>query len=208
MKADHLGSAVRKVQRADTLDLGAHPDTVAAQHALVRIAHQRGRRGVQRLVELAFLETDVVNSEPAGQFLQLAARGTGAGGTFLIVVCQQQFDDHLAHRADFTGVGLYDHIGFRQRGTGGNQPAPLDFHHAQPAGAVNADVGMVTEGRDVDPRLADDFQQVTLVLDDDGDPVAGQGFFLFGHKDCSRGIFPRGSGTWPALCNALSGRSF
>ena len=111
-----FGAASGEVNRADALNFLAHADAVAAQHTLVRVAGDRGRRVVHRLKLGQLFETDFIHTEPARQILQGAVGTAGAGRAFAFVVGEQQFDVDAAHIAQLQGIGTDFHAVFRSRG--------------------------------------------------------------------------------------------
>ena len=70
--------------------------------------------------------------------------------------------------------------GFGRRRAGALDAAALDVHQAQPAGAVDAQVGVIAERRQVDARLADQLQQVALAVDRHLAAVDGQCLCSYG----------------------------
>jgi hypothetical protein len=84
--------------------------------------------------ELGDVETDALQADRLGHFLQLAAAVADAVVAFRGVIRQEELDDHLAGHADPLGVGLDDHPLGDGKDAGGDQAA-LAFHlgHADPA---------------------------------------------------------------------------
>ena len=82
-----LVPAVREVDGTDALDLPAHAHAIAAEHALVRVAHKRWGRIVHRNLFMHGLEAHVLHAQPLGQALQLAVGAARAGRAALVVVC-------------------------------------------------------------------------------------------------------------------------
>ena len=176
-----VGAAAGEIQRADALHFGADAHAVAAEHALVRVAHQRRAGGIQRQVLLGLLVADVLHAELAGEVLQRAVRAALAGRAFAVVAGEQQLDVDLAHVADRLGVGLHDHARLRLDRAGGHDAAPLDVHEAEAAGTVDRKFRMIAEGRDVDAGLADHFEEVPLVAEFHLGVIDGESFLHFAH---------------------------
>ena len=178
-----VGAAVGEVDRADALDFGADAHAVAAEHALVRVADERRGGEVDRVVLLHGFEADVLDAELVGDALQGAVLVAGAGRAFAVVVGEQEFHADLAHVADLLGVRVDDHAGRGGGGAGRHDALAFDEDEAETACAVDAQFGVVAEGRDLDPGFADDFEEVALVGERDFPSVDGQCFNGIGHDE-------------------------
>ncbi|MPN20631.1 hypothetical protein SDC9_168010 [bioreactor metagenome] len=94
---------------------------------------------------------------------------------------QQQFDVDFTHVPDRLGVGEDHHARFRRGRARGHDAASLDVHQAEAAGAVDRQLGVVAEGRDVDSRPADQFEQIALARDFHFAVIDEQSFLFFTH---------------------------
>ena len=132
------------------------------------------------------LEADVLDAEAPGDVLELAGAALGAGGAALVVVGQEQLDGDPADLADLLGLGLDLHAGLGGRAAGALDAAAVNLDEAEPAGAVDAEVGVVAESRQLDVGLADELEEVALALDRDFVAVDDHGLVgcVFHRRSC------------------------
>ena len=133
----------------------------------------RTRLGVERsngTLVSAGREAHLVHAEAGAQVLQLALAVLDAGRAVAVVVGQQQLQHHLADVQQPRGVGLDLHAVGRRRRARAEHAAALVLDHAHPAGAVDAQLGVVAEGGQIDAGLAHHLQQVALAFDGTGMP--------------------------------------
>jgi len=117
-----------------------------ADYALARILHGEA-------LALA-VEDALADAQAVGLLLQFAVAIALAGLAIPWVVIEQQFDDVTAGLADLGAVGLDFHAFPHFLRTGGEEMVEaLDLGHADPAGTLDAEVGVVAETGDVDPEL-------------------------------------------------------
>ena len=155
------------------------------------VARYAERRVVAPRLRRAVREAHAVYVEAHSEVLKLAFAVVVAGGAVAAVVGEQQFEYHLAVFAQPLRVRPYLHALFRRRGAGGIKSAPFVLDHAHTACAVNRQFRVVAEGRELDARLAYDFEDVFLSRYLDGDSVYRHIFFLF-HRAIPPS--PRGTG--------------
>ena len=153
-----LEAALNRTDGADLLHLTAGSQAAAAQDALVGIAHDGGREGVQGVLDVGALEAVLIRAQLDGQLLQLAVLAADAGEALALVVGQDQFQHGLAGRADSGGVGLDDHALGHRHHTGSGQGAGAHVHHTHTAGADLVDVLQVAQGGNMDVGLTGSFQ--------------------------------------------------
>ena len=159
------GTAMDEIDRADRLDLLAGPNTIAAQNALVRVPYQRRRRVIHGQIPIGPSKPHLVDPQSPAEILQLAGSALRARRAGLGMIRQQQLQRDLPQFTDLFGVSAHHHPRLGpDRATGDNSSA-LDFHQAQAAGAVDAQVGMVAECGNIDPRITSGFQQAALAVD-------------------------------------------
>jgi len=61
-------------------------------------------------------------------------------------------------------MGFDFHTGLRRGGTSGDDTESFNIDEAESAGTVNAQLGMITEGWNVDADFSGEFQQVAFVV--------------------------------------------
>ena len=88
---DGLGAALGDVDGADLLDIVAHAHAVAAEDALVGVAHNRRGAAVHGKVAAVVFEAHFLDAEAAGQVLKLAFAGAQTGGAVAVMAGQHQF---------------------------------------------------------------------------------------------------------------------
>ena len=163
----HLGSAVGEIDDIHALHLFADTHTVAAEDALVRVAHDR-IGGVVDLVALARIgKADAAHAELLGKRLQVAVAALFAGRAVAVMRSEQQLEDHAAMLQQTRGVGLDDHAVAGLHRAGRIDLAALILHHAHTARAVGGKVGMVAESRHFDTGLADHGEDVLFAVEGD-----------------------------------------
>ena len=173
---------MREINRADALHFLAHSDAVATEHAFVRIARQ-GRRGlVNRLEFRDLLITDLLNAETSCKILERTGVASDAGRTLALMIRKEQLNVDLAHLAELFGIRTDLHSGFRSRGTGCHDAAPLDLDEAETAGAVGAEFGVIAERRKLNPDFPDHFKQILFGTDFHFMTVDGQCFLRIFHS--------------------------
>ena len=160
-------AAIGKVQDAHALDLLARAHAVAAEDALVRVAHDRGAGGIEREMLARILKPDAAHTEAQRQPPQLARAGLFANGAVTVVRGEQKLDDHPAVFEQPGGVRLDGEPVARLHGAGGVDAAPIVLHNAHTARAVNGEIGVVAQRRHVDARLADNGENVFLPVERD-----------------------------------------
>ena len=100
------------------------------------------------------LEVPPPHAHGVGQVLQFAVAVALAGLAVHGVIVQEQLDDVAAGLADLGRVGLHLHpFPDLDAARGHVEAHALHVHDAHPAGAGQAQIGMVAEPRDVDPQL-------------------------------------------------------
>jgi hypothetical protein len=72
---------------------------------------------------------------------------------------------------------MHDHTAFRRCGAGRENTASLHLHHAHAASAVDADFGMVAEGRQLNAGFAYHLKQVSFSLYFNRDTINGHKIF-------------------------------
>ena len=162
-----IGAAVREVDDVHALDLLAGAHAVAAENALVRIAHDRGAGGIERELLARVLKPDAAHAEAKRQPPQLARAGLFAHRTVAVVRGEQKLDDHPAVFEQTRRVGLDGEPVARLHGAGGVDAALIVLDDAHTARAVNGEIGVVAQRRHVDARLADDGENVFLPVERD-----------------------------------------
>ena len=178
----HPGTAVRKVDRTHVLHFAAHTHAVAAEDALVLVAHDAHRGILDLRLFRGVREAHIVDVKALCKVLQLAAAVVVASGAVAAVVRKQQLKDHLAVFAQALRVGADLHPSLRGRGACSFKAAPLVFHHAHAACAIDRKLGMIAEGGHLHADLADQLQQVLFPVDLNRDTVyRHEFFFLDGH---------------------------
>jgi hypothetical protein len=80
------------------------------------------------------------------------------------VTGKHKLDNYLAHFPYLFSIGVNDHPVFGVCGTRGQYSTPLYFDHAHTARAVNAYLGMITESRQINTGLPDDFEQILFTV--------------------------------------------
>ncbi len=84
------------------------------------------------------------------------------------MVCQQHLNDQFAQLQNLLRMGLHPHP-FKGGGrTGSHQASAFDFHQAEPAGAIDAQFGVVAEGGNLYMCLAGQRQDIGLAFPDHG----------------------------------------
>ena len=117
------------------------------------IAHDRMAGQLDGEVLAAALEVPRPHAHRIGQVLQLAVAVALAGLAVLGVVVQEQLDDVAAGLADVGRVGLHLHALPHLLAAGGHVEAHiLDLDDAHPAGAHQAQIGVVAEPWDADSQ--------------------------------------------------------
>ena len=159
------GAAESEIDHADALNLFARPHAVAAQDALVRIAHQRDAGTIDRLRLVGRFESHLVHTQPPRQLLQLAGRAFGAGRAVLLVIGQDQLQGDLPHLPNLFGVRPHPHARFRRCGATGHDAPSLDLDQAQPAGAIDAQLRVIAKRGDVDAGIPGQFEQIAFPVD-------------------------------------------
>ena len=162
-----IGAAVRKVDDVHALDLLARAHAVAAEDALVWVAHDRGAGGIEREMLARILKPDAAHTEAQRQPPQLARAGLFANGTVTVVRGKQKLDDHPAVFEQPGSVRLDGEPVARLHGAGGVDAAPVVLHDAHTARAVNGEIGVVAQRRHIDARLADNGENVFLPVERD-----------------------------------------
>ena len=141
-----LEAAMGIAQGIDLLYLRTYPDTPAAENALVRITHDRGRRDIFFVMFLLPLEVPHPDPHGIGQPLQFAITVAFAGMAIHRMIVQYQLHDIAARAADLFGIGVDFHpLPYRVR-AGGDviaHPRHLDDTHA--TGAFDGELGMITQ---------------------------------------------------------------
>jgi len=140
-----------KIQSIDSLNLGANPDTAAAEDAFVGIPSQ----GIALLNyrPLAFLpgkpiDCAAVNAQVCCQILQLAAAAPEAAETVVGVIGEEKFDIEFPSLTDSSTARTDLHT-FSSRGHACGQQSMCCkiFHNAYPAGTGQRHVWMIAQGR-------------------------------------------------------------
>ena len=162
-----VGAAVREVDDVHALDLLARAHAVAAEDALVRVAHDRGAGGVEREMLARILKPDAAHAEAQRQPPQLTCAGLFANGAVAVMRGEQKLDDHPAVFEQPGGVRLDGEPVARLHGAGGVDAAPVVLHDAHTARAVNGEIGVIAQRRHVDARLADNGENVFLPVERD-----------------------------------------
>jgi hypothetical protein len=109
-------------------------------------------------------EPHLLYAEPACQILKLAGRALWAGGAALVMVCQKQLHGNLSYLANLFRFGFNHHARRGDGGAGGDYPPAFHIHQTEPARAVHGQIGVVAEGGNIYPGLADYLKQVPLAL--------------------------------------------
>ena len=169
-----------EVDSSDPLDLIAEAHAIPAQHALVRIAHQRDRREVQFGELMHGFETHFADAQLAGDVLKLASGALGTGRALLVMVGQQQLNRYLPYLANLFRLRAHLQARFGRSRAGALDAAALDIHQAEAASPIDAEVRMIAERRQVDARFANQLQQIALAVERHLAPVNGQCLGSFG----------------------------
>ena len=77
---------------------------------------------------------------------------------------QKQFQNHPPVVLKAGGIGPNDHPILGRGGAGGDQVAALILHHAHPAGAIDGQIGIITEGGNMDSYAVDDLEDVFFLV--------------------------------------------
>ncbi len=161
-----LAAAADEVDRADRLDLLAHPHALAAQDALGRVAHDRRARDVHAC------RRSRRRSSAGGGRRARAARSCSwqsllrdAVQAVVRVVGEQQLDERPARVDGARRVGLDLHAGGRRERAARHEAAlALDLDHAHPAGAARRQALEVAQRGNLDARPSRRREQRLAVL--------------------------------------------
>jgi hypothetical protein len=82
----------------------------------------------------------------------------------LVMVCQKQFHGDFSYLTYLFCFGFNHHARRGDGRAGGNYPPALYIYQTEPARAVHGQIGVVAEGGDIYPGLADYFKQVPLAF--------------------------------------------
>jgi hypothetical protein len=142
---------------------------------------ERKTRSVNRTLCKGSFKSDFVDSQLPGEYLQLAMGVFGAGIAVLLMIGEHQFQSNPPHLTKFFSMGFNFHTGLGDSGTGSNNSQTFDINETEPTGSVDAQLGMITEGRNVNADLAGDFQQVTFFIKGNLDTIDSQVFYCVNH---------------------------
>ena len=149
------GTAADEVDGPHLLHFLAHPNTLAAQDALGRVADNRRTRCVQPVLALFAGETALPYSESFSQGLQFAVAVADTVQAIVGVIGQQQLDDGLAGLDRTGGMRLDLHAVGDREGTARHQgPLTFDLDGAHPAGSRRRQIGNVAQGGHLDSHPA------------------------------------------------------
>jgi hypothetical protein len=161
-------AAEREIQRAHRLKFTARTDTVSAEYAFARVTGNRIGSVVTRRVARHLLETHIVYTELRCNFLELAIPALRASCALLVVARQHKLNNHFTHIADLRRVGMNYHTVCRFCGTSRQNPAPVSvfhFNYAHTARAEYADIRVIAECRQFNPRFAAKLNQIDFTLE-------------------------------------------
>ena len=152
------------IQNAHTAQVAAGAHAAAAQHAAVHVVDEQGVALVHLHALGAGTHTGVVGADVLNEGLQLAVAVLGAGGAVLGVTAQQQLQSQGAQLAQTLALGADDQtvLGLQQAGLG-DALLTVHFHHAQTAGAVLGQVGVMAQVGDVNTGVQSAVQNVFAV---------------------------------------------
>ena len=183
---DHLFKMGRADDRIETaavlaevvyaLDLGADANAPAAEDALLGVSDDRPAGGVRREFFSFSGEEAAADSHRIRQVLQFAVAVAFARLAVLRMVIEQEFDDIAAGTADFRRIRPDDHsVGDLYAARRHVKRNALHLDDADSAGAGKAQLGVVTQSRDIDPQLFGRFHDRRIGIDGDRRAVNSQG---------------------------------
>ncbi len=168
--------AVGEVPHIPVLDLGAGTHAAGAQNTLVAVDEdERVRVGVDRICVSLAIMLGPRHIVLVDQVLQLARAVDLALHALVRVIAEQHLQDKAPRVPRVLALRVHDHPLEDGRGAGRLHAArPLDRHDAQPARADVAQVRVVAQRRDADPRAPRRFQDGRAVGCDDALVVDGE----------------------------------
>ena len=148
-------AAVLHAQRPHVHALAAHANAAVTENA-ARAVVEDGRGPLLLLAVLFGLGVEALaRAVLEGHVLQFALAAGVADRAVERVVAQQQFNRRLARLRNLRRLGDEDLALGDGGGAGGLQLGNFFLaHHAHAAGGLQAEAGVITEGRNLDARLA------------------------------------------------------
>ena len=143
----HIGTAVRKINRAHMLNLAAHPHTVSAENTFIGIAHNRFGGGVNRTDRIRILKPYAGDGKPVCQLLQFTFAILLTCRAIPAMRSQKKLQNPLPVIIKLRRIRTDFHAVFRRCGTRSHYPSTVIFHHAHTACAVDRKIRIITKCR-------------------------------------------------------------
>ncbi len=149
---DHRrAAAVLDAEREDVHAFAAHAHAAIAEDAARAVEVDDGRPLLLFAMVFGLGVEGVGGAVLEGHVLQFALAAGVADGAVERVVAEQELERGLARLGDFRGFGRNDHALGDGGGAGRLQLGHLlDAHDAHATGRLQAEAGVITEGRDID----------------------------------------------------------
>lgn len=153
---DRRAAAVLDAESEDVHAFAAHADAAVAEDAARAVEVDHGRPLLLFAMVLGFGVEGVRRTVLEGHVLQLALAAGVADGAVERMVAEQELQRGFAGLGDLRGLGGDVHALGDRGGAGGLELGHLlDAHHAHAAGSLQREIGVVTEGGNLDAgRLA------------------------------------------------------
>ncbi len=157
---DGTDAAILNAERPDVHAFAAHASAAVAEDAARPVVEDCGRPLLLFAVLLGLGVEALAGAVLEGHVLQFALAACVADRAVERMIAEQQFDGRFARLSDFRRFGGED-LAFGNRGGAGRLQLRHLFlaHDAHAACRLQAEAGIVAEGRDLDARLAARFNE-------------------------------------------------
>ena len=160
------------INGADGHKLVVGPDALSANNALGQVPHNKRIGLLEPRVVGHAIKSVGADPEFGGQEPQLAAVSLVAHNARFRVVGHEEAHDVRAVPAELGSVCLDSHAGCNRGDAGGHDPAAFFIlHHAEPASPGRFEMGMMTQGWDLDAVFNCRLENAGPGLSDDGNSV-------------------------------------